>query len=227
MRARDMLRKEARSGMRRILKFVPDVLGYSIVVTSKALVAIAAAVWMASLTTAFAANPAEVGEPIVSGGDYQIGPEDTLEIDVWKEKDLQREVIVRPDGWITFPLVGNIEAKGKTAQQLQQEITEWLRQYIPNPVVTVSVKKIASYKIFVIGRVNKPGDYVVGRYVDVLQALTLAGGLTPFAEEGKIKIVRKRNGKETILPFDYSAVKKGKQMEQNITLMSGDVIIVP
>jgi len=124
-------------------------------------------------------------------------------------------------------LVGNIEAKGKTAQQLQDEITEWLRQYIPNPVVTVSVKKISSYKIYVIGRVNKPGDYVVGHYIDVLQALTLAGGLTPFAEEKKIKVVRKKNGKETILPFDYSAVKKGKRMEQNINLMSGDVIIVP
>jgi len=180
---------------------------------------------MISLTAAFAQNP--VGEPMISGGDYKIGPEDILEISVWKEKDLQREVLVRPDGWFTFPLVGNIEAKGKTAQQIQEEITQWLKEYIPNPVVSVSVKKIAGYKIFVIGRVNKPGEYVVGSYIDVLQALTLAGGLTPFAEEAKIKIVRKENGKKTILPFDYSTVKKGKRMEQNITLMSGDVIIVP
>ena len=136
-------------------------------------------------------------------------------------------MLVRPDGWITFPLVGNIQAKGKTALQLQEEITQWLKQYIPNPVVSVSVKKIAGYKIFVIGRVNKPGDYVVGRYIDVLQALSLAGGLTPFAEEGNIKIVRKENGKETILRFDYADVKKGRRLEQNITLRSGDVIIVP
>lgn len=200
---------------------------HSVVATRRLFAAFMAVVCIVSLTPAFAAKPAAVGEPIVSGGDYLIGPEDTLEIDVWKEKDLQKEVLVRPDGWITFPLVGNIEAKGKTAQQLQDEITEWLRQYIPNPVVTVSVQKIASYKIYVIGRVNKPGDYVVGHYIDVLQALTLAGGLTPFAEEKKIKVVRKKNGKETILPFDYSAVKKGKRMEQNINLMSGDVIIVP
>jgi polysaccharide export outer membrane protein len=202
-----------------------DVQNHSKSIRSKVFVALAALVCVISLTAAFAQNP--VGEPMVSGGDYEIGPEDVLEISVWKEKDLQREVLVRPDGWFTFPLVGNIEAKGKTAQQIQEEITQWLKEYIPNPVVSVSVKKIAGYKIFVIGRVNKPGEYVVGSYIDVLQALTLAGGLTPFAEEAKIKIVRKENGKKTILPFDYSTVKKGMRMEQNITLMSGDVIIVP
>lgn len=203
----------------------PDVRNRTKSVRSRVFAVLTALVCMSPLTAAFAQSP--MGEPMISGGDYAIGPEDILEISVWKEKDLQREVLVRPDGWFTFPLVGNIEAKGKTAQQLQEEITQWLKEYIPNPVVTVSVKKIAGYKIFVIGRVNKPGEYVVGSYVDVLQALTLAGGLTPFAEEAKIKIVRKENGKKNILPFDYTAVKKGKRMEQNITLMSGDVIIVP
>jgi len=176
-------------------------------------------------------NPVLADSPVInqvaSGGEYEIGPEDLLDISVWKEQDLQKEVLVRPDGWITFPLVGNIEAKGKTALQLQEEITQWLKQYIPNPVVSVSVKKISGYKIFVIGRVNKPGDYIVGRYIDVLQALSLAGGLTPFAEEGNIKIVRKENGKEIILRFNYTEVKRGRRLEQNITLQSGDVIIVP
>ena len=181
--------------------------------------------FIATLNPVFADSP--VINQVVSGGEYEIGPEDLLDISVWKEKDLQKEVLVRPDGWITFPLVGNIEAKGKTALQLQEEITQWLKQYIPNPVVSVSVKKISGYKIFVIGRVNKPGDYVVGRYIDVLQALSLAGGLTPFAEEGNIKIVRKQRGKETILRFNYAEVKKGRRLEQNITLQSGDVIIVP
>jgi len=181
--------------------------------------------FIATLSPVLADSP--VINQVVSGGEYEIGPEDLLDISVWKEKDLQKEVLVRPDGWITFPLVGNIEAKGKTALQLQEEITQWLKQYIPNPVVSVSVKKIAGYKIFVIGRVNKPGDYVIGRYIDVLQALSLAGGLTPFAEEGNIKIVRKQNGKETILRFNYAEVKKGRRLEQNITLQSGDVIIVP
>lgn len=162
-----------------------------------------------------------------TGGDYEIGPEDVLEISVWREKDLQREVLVRPDGWLTFPLVGNVEAAGKTPQQLEQEIRQRLRKFIPEPVVTVTVKKIQGLKIFVMGRVGKPGEYMVGRYVDVLQALTLAGGLTPFAKEDKIKVVRKQGGKEQVIPFDYSEVKKGKRLEQNIMLRSGDVVVVP
>lgn len=164
-----------------------------------------------------------------AGGDYKIGPEDVLEISVWKEKDLQlQEVLVRPDGWITFPLVGNVKAQGRTAQEIHDEITARLRKYIPDPVVTVSVKKVAGYKVFVIGKVNKPGEYVVGRYVDVLQALTLAGGLTPFADEGNIKILRKNsNKKDVVLRFNYDDVKKGRRLEQNITLQSGDTVVVP
>ncbi len=212
--------------MRRIFNFYPAVtVEISLLLKNVAFGALISVLFIAPLATAFADSPAV--NQIVSGGEYEIGPEDLLDISVWKEKDLQKEVLVRPDGWITFPLVGNIQAKGKTALQLQEEITQWLKQYIPNPVVSVSVKKIAGYKIFVIGRVNKPGDYVVGRYIDVLQALSLAGGLTPFAEEGNIKIVRKENGKETILRFNYADVKKGRRLEQNVTLQSGDVIIVP
>jgi polysaccharide export outer membrane protein len=172
-----------------------------------------------------AQNP--IGAGAAPGGEYQIGPEDLLEISVWKEKDLQREVLVRPDGWLTFPLVGNMHAKGKTAQQIEEEITVRLRKYISDPVVSVSVKKVAGYKIFVIGKVNKPGEYVVGRYVDVIQALTLAGGLTPFAEEDDIRILRKDGGNEEVLRFDYSEVKRGRLLEQNITLKSGDVVVVP
>lgn len=177
------------------------------------------------INPASAQNPIGAGE--VPGGEYEIGPEDLLEIFVWKEKDLQREVLVRPDGWLTFPLVGNVSAKGKTAQQLQDEIATRLRKYIPDPNVSISVKKVAGYKIFIIGKVNKPGEFVVGRYIDVIQALTLAGGLTPFASESNIKILRKENDKETVILFDYSDVRKGRQLEQNIMLKSGDVIIVP
>jgi polysaccharide export outer membrane protein len=176
--------------------------------------------------TASAENPIGAGE--IPGGEYEIGPEDLLEIFVWKEKDLQREVLVRPDGWLTFPLVGNVSAKGKTAQQLQDEIATRLRKYIPDPNVSVSVKKVAGYKIFVIGKVHKPGELVVGRFIDVIQALTLAGGLTPFADDDNIRILRKdQEGKETVIMFDYADVRKGRQLEQNIMLKSGDVIIVP
>ncbi|HEX7043433.1 MAG TPA: polysaccharide biosynthesis/export family protein [Burkholderiales bacterium] len=169
--------------------------------------------------------PAPAQEP--AGGGYEIGPEDLLEISVWREQDLQREVLVRPDGWLTFPLVGNIRAAGKTTQELQAEITARLRKYIPDPVVTVTVKKVQGLKIFVIGRVGKPGEYVVGRYVDVLQALTLAGGLTPFANADEIKILRKEGGRERIIPFDYTEVSRGRNLEQNIRLQAGDVIMVP
>jgi len=123
--------------------------------------------------------------------------------------------------------VGNVSAKGKTAQQLQEEIATRLRKYIPDPNVSVSVKKVAGYKIFIIGRVNKPGEIVVGRFIDVIQALTLAGGLTPFADDDNIRILRKEDGKETVIMFDYADVRKGRRLEQNIMLKSGDVIIVP
>jgi polysaccharide export outer membrane protein len=190
--------------------------------------------WFCAIFLIFGAiqiNPASAQNPIgageIPGGEYEIGPEDLLEIHVWKEKDLQREVLVRPDGWLTFPLVGNLSAKGKTAQQLQEEIATRLRKYIPDPNVSVSVKKVAGYKIFIIGRVNKPGEFVVGRFIDVIQALTLAGGLTPFADDDNIRILRKEDGKETVIMFDYADVKKGRNLEQNIMLKSGDVIIVP
>ncbi len=176
----------------------------------------------APATVANARAPKEAG-----GGSYEIGPEDLLEISVWREKDLQREVLVRPDGWLTFPLVGNIRAAGKTPQELQAEITARLRKYIPDPVVTVTLRKVQGLKIFVIGKVGKPGEYVVGRYVDVLQALTLAGGLTPFAKEDDIKILRKEGGRERVIPFDYNQVKRGRNLEQNIRLQAGDVIMVP
>jgi polysaccharide biosynthesis/export protein len=212
--------------MRCIFNIYPAVAVAMSLLTKKVFFGILTSVILfASLATVIADSP--VINQVATGGEYEIGPEDLLDISVWKEKDLQKEVLVRPDGWITFPLVGNIQAKGKTALQLQEEITQWLKQYIPNPVVSVSIKKIAGYKLFIMGRVNKPGVYVVGRYIDVLQALSLAGGLTPFAEEGNIKIVRKENGKETILRFNYADVKKGRRLEQNITLQSGDVIIVP
>jgi len=171
------------------------------------------------------ARPAPATNDI--GPDYRIGPEDVLEISVWKEEGLKKEVLVRPDGGIAFPLAGDMEAAGKTAEQLQQEITQRLSKFMADPVVSVAVTKVAANKIFVIGRVNKPGEYVTGRYVDVLQGLTMAGGLTPFAAENDIKVMRKENGKEVVFPFRYSDIKKGVNLEQNILLKPGDVVVVP
>jgi polysaccharide export outer membrane protein len=159
--------------------------------------------------------------------DYTVGPEDVLEISVWKEEGLKKEVLVRPDGGISFPLVGDIQATGKTADQIQQEVAQRLQKFIPEPVVSVAILKVAGNKIYVIGKVNKPGEYVAGRYVDVLQALSMAGGLTPFAAENNIKVLRKENGKDLVFPFRYSEVKRGGNLEQNIMLKGGDVVVVP
>lgn len=159
--------------------------------------------------------------------DYRIGPEDVLSISVWKEEGLSKEVLVRPDGGISFPLVGEIQAEGHTTEELQAEITERLKKSINDPVVSVAVLKIAGNKIYVIGRVNRPGEFVAGRYIDVLQALTMAGGLTPFAAENDIKVLRKRNGKDEQFKFRYADIRRGRNLEQNITLQGGDVVVVP
>jgi polysaccharide export outer membrane protein len=159
--------------------------------------------------------------------DYQVGPEDVLEISVWKEEGLKKEVLVTPDGGISFPLAGNIQAAGKSVEEIQREITRRLSTLITDPVVSVAVLKSMGNKVYVIGRVNKPGAYVVGRYVDVLQALSMAGGLTPFAAENNIKVLRRQGDRRLVFPFRYSDIKKGHNLEQNITLHSGDVVVVP
>jgi polysaccharide export outer membrane protein len=134
---------------------------------------------------------------------------------------------VRPDGGIAFPLAGDMQAAGKTAHELQQEITQRLEKFMADPVVSVAVLKVVGNKIYVIGRVNKPGEFVAGRYVDVLQGLSMAGGLTPFAAENGIKVMRKENGKDVVFPFRYSDIKNGINLQQNILLKGGDVVVVP
>lgn len=159
--------------------------------------------------------------------EYRIGPEDVLQISVWREEALDREVLVRPDGGISFPLAGDVMAAGKTIEELQQELTKRISRYISEPVVTVSVAEVAGYRVYVLGQVRNPGQFVVGRYVDVLQALTLAGGLTPFAAQNDIKIVRREDGREVVLPFRYADAKKGRKLQQNVVLRSDDVVLVP
>ena len=159
--------------------------------------------------------------------DYKIGPEDILEISVWKEEELQREVLVRPDGGISFPLAGDVQVAGKTPLEVGKDITARIHQYIPEAVVSVSVKTVSGYTIFVNGKVKQPGKFVVGRYMDVMQAITLAGGLDTFAKEGSIKVIRRQNGKQVVHSFNYKEVKIGKNLDQNIILQSGDVVVVP
>lgn len=172
-------------------------------------------------------SAADRGQSTYTSREYRIGPEDVLDISVWKEDGLQKEVVVRPDGGISFPLAGDLDAAGKTAEELQVAIAKRIRKYIPDAVVTVSLSKISGYRVYVLGKVNNPGQFVVGRYVDVMQALTLAGGLTPYASGNDIKIIRREGNKEAVFPFRYSKVRDGEELQRNILLQSGDVVVVP
>lgn len=158
---------------------------------------------------------------------YRLGPEDVMLVSVWKDEQLTREVVVRPDGMFSFPLVGDIRAEDRTVEDISADLVRRLTKYIPNPNVSVAVTKVMSYKVYVIGRVNKPGEYLIGHYTDVLQALSLAGGLTPFAAENDIKVMRRVRGEQHAIPFRYGDVRKGRDLEQNIILQRGDVVMVP
>jgi polysaccharide biosynthesis/export protein len=165
--------------------------------------------------------------PPVVEGSYLLGPEDVIKISVWKDEHLTQEVVVRPDGMISFPLVGDIPAAGRTIEDVRLELVKRINKFVPNPHVSVMATKILSNKIYVIGRVNKPGEYLVGHYTDVLQALTLAGGLTPFAGENDIRIMRRSRGEQIVFQFRYGDIRKGKELGQNIILERGDVVVVP
>ncbi len=158
---------------------------------------------------------------------YIIGPGDVLDISVWKDEALTRSCVVRPDGVITFPLIGEVKAAGRTASQLKTEIEGKLSRYVPDTTLSVEVKQVNSMIIYVIGKVNLPGRIVLNANIDVLQALATAGGLNVFAKGGWIKIFRQENNKTTIYPFNYDEVAKGKRLEQNISLSRGDVVVVP
>ena len=172
-----------------------------------------------------------VGPAILSeantGANYLLGAEDVLIISVWKDEHLTREVVVRPDGFVSFPLVGDVQAAGRTVEEVRTDVVKRLTKFIPNPQVSVTLTKVLSYRIYVLGRVNKPGEFMVGHTADVLQALSLAGGLTPFAAENDIRIMRRVNGEQQIFPFRYGEAKKGKGLEHNIVLQRGDVVMVP
>ncbi|MGH8258809.1 MAG: polysaccharide biosynthesis/export family protein, partial [Steroidobacteraceae bacterium] len=159
---------------------------------------------------------------------YLINPGDTLTVSVWKEPDLSGPVLVRPDGTFSIPLAGQIDANDKTVSQLQQIIAQRLHRYIANPVVTVSVQDVKGNKIYVIGQVTKPGEFVVNPRVDVMQALSMAGGTTPFASLNNIKILRRtQNGGQEAIPFHYKDVAAGHDLGQDINLQAGDVVVVP
>ena len=172
-----------------------------------------------ALASASIANAADAG--------YAVKPGDVLEISVWKEPDLQRTVLVRPDGMFSFPLVGEIDSRGKNVSELNKLVSDRLGKSIADAVVTVSLTEVKGNKIFVIGQVNKPGEFIVNPSVNVMQALSMAGGVTAFAATNDIRIIRKSGTAQQALPFQYGDVVRGKSLNQNIDLLSGDIVVVP
>jgi polysaccharide export outer membrane protein len=160
--------------------------------------------------------------------EYKIQSGDVLEISVWKEENMIKDVLVRPDGGITFPLAGELYTGGKTIAELQTALTEKLSTYLSNPVVTISPKQLLGNRIYVIGKVAKPGMYLISSYIDVVQALSMAGGLTPFSAVNDILILRRSSdGKQHNIEFRYGDIEDGDKLKQNILLRSGDTVLVP
>lgn len=182
---------------------------------------------LASLAAAALMMILPLQQAAADDGAYIVNPGDLLDISVWKEEELQREVRVLPDGTISFPLAGHVDVRGKTVGEVQAIILRRIKPYIPDAAVTVAVREAAGNKVFVLGQVQRPGEYMMNQRVSIMQALSMAGGLTPFAGESRIRVIRKLNGSDVALPFDYSNVKAGKSLEMDVQLLPGDVIVVP
>ncbi len=158
---------------------------------------------------------------------YLVQSGDILTVSVWKETDLTSDLLVRPDGGISLPLIGEIQAAGHTAEEIRSVIDQRLRKFIPDPEVAVIVKQALGNQIFIIGKVNRPGEYPISHPVDVMQALSLAGGTTPFASINNIRVLRRDGAHEIAMTFRYGDVEHGRNLQQNILLQSGDTVVVP
>ena len=166
-------------------------------------------------------------KPAAVNPDYSIAPEDVLIIDVWKEPEISRTVPVRRDGKISLPLLNDVQAAGLTPTQLSSEIVEKLRATVIHPQVTVIVAQMSSQRIYILGQVTRGGAYPLVPDMTAVQALSIAGGPTPFAKLSKIYVMRNENGENKMLPVNYKAVVSGRMTQQNIHLKPGDTIVVP
>lgn len=163
-----------------------------------------------------------------SADDYIIGNEDVLAVNIWKEPEISRTVPVRPDGKITLPLIGDIQAGGLTPHKLQNDITAGLRSYVSSPEVTVIVQEVKSRRFNIVGEITKPGSYALTEPMTVLDAIAVGGGLRDFAKGSRIYVLRTNSdGTKSRLAFDYKQVIKGKRMSENVELRSGDTIVIP
>jgi polysaccharide biosynthesis/export protein len=158
---------------------------------------------------------------------YVIGPDDQLTVVYWRDKDMSADVVVRPDGFISLPLLNDVQATGLTPEQLRVAITQGASKFVEDPTVSVVVKAINSRKVFITGQIAKPGPYPLGGPKTVLMLIAEAGGVAEYADKGKIMVLRTENGKQTTHKFNYEDVSKGKNLQQNIELKPGDQVLVP
>lgn len=160
---------------------------------------------------------------------FTLGSGDILEVSVWGDEALTRpNVIIRPDGMVSFPLVGDMKAAGKTVEELRKEFEKRIQEYVSDAPVTIMLQQLGSPQVYIVGKVNRPGVYLMSGQITVLQALALAGGMTPYAESDDILVVRVgKEGKQAYLPFNYVQAVSGDGLEQNIALMPGDTVLVP
>jgi len=164
---------------------------------------------------------------VVAQEAYRLNPGDMLQISVWNEEALQQEIRVLPDGTISFPLVGIVKAADRTPAEVVEELKQKLSRLIPDPEINLAVQAVEGNNIFVIGKVVTPGRFPMNGPIDIVQALSLAGGFTPYADNEKIRVLRRTGKKLNVINFDYSKVADGKALETNILLRSGDTIVVP
>jgi polysaccharide export outer membrane protein len=161
-----------------------------------------------------------------------LGPEDVLEVVVWRNQDLSRVVVIRPDGMISMPIIGDVQAAGLTSDQLAEKITKRLKDFKENPSVSVSVKEVNSYTVFLLGEVVKPGKYQLKSYTTILQAISMAGGFTPFASKNKLQVIRNiTNGdgawREVRLSMPYDDILSGRGDPEYFMIKAGDTIVIP
>lgn len=168
-----------------------------------------------------------VAPPLEIPPGYTIGPDDVLNVMFWRDKEMTADVVVRPDGRITLPLVNDVVAVGLTPEQLRDRIKAEASRFVEEPSVTVVVKQINSRRVFITGMVGKPGAYPMTKAITVLQLISLAGGLDEYANTKNIMIMRRENGQQVALKFNYNDVRKGKNLKQNIELQAGDTVVVP
>ncbi len=183
----------------------------------------------APATTAAQKPPAPpvVPEGVTPPPDYVIGAEDVLDVIVWREKDLSAQVMVRPDGMVSLPLLNDVQAGGLSVEQFRERVSTAVTKFVESPSVTVIVTTINSRKVYVTGEVVKPGTYPLTAPTTVLQLLAAAGGPTAFADVKDISVLRTTNGKTVRLPFNFKEVARGRKMEQNVLLRPGDTVIIP